>query len=240
MSRQDFLGEHVVVVGGASGIGLAVARGALARGARATVLDVAEARFPELRRDTPDLRLEALDVRDDTALTAFFRATPEVDHVYVSAGTVKMGDLFAEPVELQLESLVLRVWGSARVARASARRIRPGGSLTFTGGISTDRPVPGAWVSSVGTAAAEQLARALALELAPVRCNAIAPGWTDTPMWDAVLGAKKREVLDAVAAKLPTRAVASAEQVADAVLFLMSCRAITGEVLHVDGGGRLI
>ena len=231
--------EHVVVVGGASGIGLAVARGALRAGARVTVLDIAEQRFPEIRRANPELTTRALDIGDETALAAFFGSVDSLHHVYVSAGSTKLGDLFTEPLDAQLAPVVLRLWGSARVARTAARRLAPGGSLTFTGGISTDRPVPGAWVSSVGTAAAEQLARALALELAPVRCNAVAPGWTDTPMWDAVLGEAKRGVFDSVAEKLPTRAIATADQVADAVLFLMSNRAVTGEILHVDGGGRL-
>ncbi|MBC7976976.1 MAG: SDR family oxidoreductase [Myxococcales bacterium] len=92
----------------------------------------------------------------------------------------------------------------------------------------------------MATAAAEQLARAMALELAPIRCNAVAPGWTDTPMWDAILGAAKADVFQSVAEKLPIRRLARPDDVARAVLFLMASEAITGEVVHVDGGGRLV
>lgn len=233
-------GEHIVVVGGASGIGRAVAAGAHRRGARVSALDIDEEGLASLRKEVPAIASASVDVNDEAALAAFFEGAGDVHHVYVAAGTTRLGDLFTDPLDMQLAPLVLRLWGGARVARASARRIPPGGSLTFTGGVSTDRPVAGAWVSSVGTAAAEQLARALALELSPVRCNAVAPGWTDTPMWDRVLGPAKAEVLASVAAKLPTGAIASPEQVADAVLFLMANRAVTGEVLHVDGGGRLV
>lgn len=73
-----------------------------------------------------------------------------------------------------------------------------------------------------------------------MRFNAVAPGWTDTPMWDAVLGANKAAVFADVAKKQLTGRLSRADEVADAVLFLMRNEAITGEVLHVDGGGRLV
>ncbi len=119
-------------------------------------------------------------------------------------------------------------------------RMARGGSITLTGGVSTTRPAPGAFISALGTAAAEQMARALSLELAPIRVNAVSPGFTDTPMWDPILGAAKEATFAAVSKKLPIERIAAAEEVAEAVLFLMSNAAITGEVVHVDGGGRLV
>jgi NAD(P)-dependent dehydrogenase (short-subunit alcohol dehydrogenase family) len=92
----------------------------------------------------------------------------------------------------------------------------------------------------VATAAAEQLARALALELAPIRVNAIAPGWTDTPMWNGILGETKQETFKTVGEKIPTGTIATAEEAAHAVLMMMSNRAFNGEILHVDGGHRLV
>lgn len=240
MSARGLAGDHIVVVGGASGIGLAVGRGALERGARVSLLDVDEAGLSRVAAEERRFSVRAVDVGDERQVEAFFADAGRLDHVFVAAGTTRLGDLFGAPLDEQLAPLVLRVWGSARVARAVARRLGAGGSLVFTGGVSTDRPVPGAWVSSVGTAAAEQLARALALELAPVRVNAVAPGWTDTPMWDRVLGSEKAAVLEAVASKLPIRRIAQPEEVAHAVLFLMENRAVTGAIVNVDGGGRLV
>ena len=118
--------------------------------------------------------------------------------------------------------------------------MQPNGSFVFTGGVSTARPVPGAWATAVATAAAEQMARALAVEIAPVRVNAVAPGWTDTPMWDEIFGENKREVFAGVAEKLLTKRLATAEEVAQAVIFLMNNNSITGETIHVEGGHRLV
>lgn len=168
-----------------------------------------------------------------------FEAIPRIDHVYVAAGSTGVTNIFEGPLEAQLALLRLRIWGNANVVRGAASRIRPGGSITFTGGVSTARPVAGAWVTNVATAASEQMARALALDLKPVRFNAVSPGWTDTPMWERVLGENRHEVFEGVAKQLPVGRISTAAEVARAVLFLMQNEAVTGEVVHVDGGGRL-
>lgn len=139
----------------------------------------------------------------------------------------------------QVDAVAARLRAAAYAVRAAAPLVPPGGSFTFTGGVSSDRPVRGAWVSGVATAAADQMARVLAVELAPLRFNAVSPGWTDTPMLDRVLGDGKADVLAGVAQGLLTRRIATAGEVAEAVVFLMANRSVTGEVLHVDGGGRL-
>jgi NAD(P)-dependent dehydrogenase (short-subunit alcohol dehydrogenase family) len=238
--KAALAGQRVVVVGGGSGIGLAVAEAAIALDAAVTIMDVSRENLERARQTAPRADLVVTDVRSEASVLGAFAELTTIDHVYVAAGTTKLGSILDGPVDEQLASLVLRLWGSVFVTRAAAKKVRAGGSLTFTGGVSTDRPVAGAWVASVATAAAEQLARSMALELAPVRFNAVAPGWTDTPMWDAVLGPNKAEVFASVAAKLPTRRLSSPREVADAVLFLMQNEAITAEVLHVDGGGRLV
>jgi NAD(P)-dependent dehydrogenase (short-subunit alcohol dehydrogenase family) len=240
--NEKLTDQRVVVVGGSAGIGYEVARLALEQGARVTVLGRSAERLDAAVASLGD-RAEGVvaDAGDEAQVRAAFGALERVDHVYVAAGTARLGGILDDgPVEEQMRSFVERVWGSVYVVRAVAGKIAAGGSVTFTGGLSTDRPVPGAWVSGVGTATAEQLARVLALELAPVRFNAVSPGYTDTPMWDRILGENKQAVLAGVAEKLPVKRIATAAEVAEAVLLLMTNRSITGEVLHVDGGARLI
>jgi len=233
--HRSLLGQRVLVVGGTRGIGLEVARGARELGASVVVGARRTASLVE-----PGLEVRPIDVGDETSVRAFFADERDIDHVYLSAGVFVGGTGLDGDLTAFRASLDVRILGAIFVARAAVPKMKPRGSLTFTGGLSTDRPAVGAFINAVGTAATEQIARALALELAPRRVNAISPGWTDTPMWDAILGPEKAGAFAAVAEKIPSRRVATAHDAAAAVLFLMGNAAVSGEILHVDGGHRLV
>jgi NAD(P)-dependent dehydrogenase (short-subunit alcohol dehydrogenase family) len=233
--------QQIVVLGGSSGIGLAVAELALAAGARVTVIARDRARLAlAAARLGNGVTTRSADFNDPAALEAALAHLAHIDHVYVAAGTAEFASALADPAAEKFKTIQDRVLGSMEAVKLIAGRMPPGGSFVFTGGVSTDRPVAGAWGTSVSTAAIEQLARTLAVDLAPLRFNAISPGWTDTPMWDPLLGADKAAVFASIAEKLPVRRLATPHEVAEAVLLLMRVRAITGEILHVDGGGRLV
>jgi len=89
-------------------------------------------------------------------------------------------------------------------------------------------------------AAVEALARALALELAPLRVNAVTPGLIDTPLLHTTYGPERDTIIKNRAAVLPGKRVGSADEVAQAILLLMTNAYITGEVLHIDGGSRFV
>jgi NAD(P)-dependent dehydrogenase (short-subunit alcohol dehydrogenase family) len=88
--------------------------------------------------------------------------------------------------------------------------------------------------------ALESLACALALELAPVRVNVVSPGWIDTPIWDTIAGEAKSERLEAMAARMPVGRVGTPGDAAQAVLAVIGNQFMTGTVVHVDGGQRLV
>lgn len=234
-------GKNIIILGGSSGIGRAVAYAAHEAGANVTLTSRQLDRARSVAAKIGDtVGAAQLDLDKPIEIDALFSGLATVDHVYVAAGSTKLGALTDGSVEDSMAAFNTRVLGSLRVVKAVAGKVAPGGSVVFTGGVSTDRPIAGAWVSGLATASAEQLARVLVMEFPAIRFNAVSPGWTDTPMWDTVLGENKSEVLAGVAAGLPTKKIVSPKEVAHAVLFLMANAAITGEVVHVDGGGRLV
>jgi NAD(P)-dependent dehydrogenase (short-subunit alcohol dehydrogenase family) len=233
--------KKVVVVGVSSGIGLVVAQLAFELGAEVTLtsrnLNKAIAAASSIAASVKGL---ALDVDDEQAVNAFFKPLTSIDHIYIAAGSTKLGSVTDGVLEEAMQSFSTRILGNLRVVRAVSNKINTTGSITFTGGVSTDRPIAGAWVSGLGTASAEQLARVLVMELPHIRFNAVSPGYTDTPMWDAIMGENKASILASVAEQLPVKKIATPQEVASAVIFLMSNASVTGEVIHIDGGQRLI
>lgn len=133
-----------------------------------------------------------------------------------------------------------KIFGPLLLAKFGAAKLARGGSITVTSGIAAYRPTTKGSVVATINAALEGLVRALAIELAPLRVNAVSPGWVDTPIWTAVAGDRKDEILDAMAKRLPVGRIGRGEDIADAITFLMDSGFTTGTVLHVEGGHRLI
>jgi NAD(P)-dependent dehydrogenase (short-subunit alcohol dehydrogenase family) len=235
----DLHGRCVVVLGGTSGIGLATARLAADAGARVVVAG----RDPErAARAAADLGCTGVpaDVLDDDALRRVFEAAGTVDHLVQAAGDISGGPIATTPIERLRPALDVRLWGAIRAVRAATGHLAPDASVTFVSGTVSTRPVPGAAVSAASAAGVEALARALALELAPVRVNAVCPGVVDTPLLDRPFGDRRAAALEQLASRLPVGRVGRSHDVAHAVLFLATNGYVTGEVLHVDGGGRLV
>ncbi|WP_041453612.1 SDR family oxidoreductase [Anaeromyxobacter dehalogenans] len=233
----------VVVVGGGSGIGLAVAREALARGAEVVLAGRSRER---LARALGALgagaraRAVAADVRQEDAVVRLFREVPAADHVVATAVVPAYQPIAAFDLEAARAVVDSKLLGALLLAKHGAPRLRPGGSLTFTTGIAADRPMPRGSVIAAVNGALAAFVRAAALELAPLRVNALSPGWVDTEIWDAVAGDGKAATFAAMAERLPARRIGRPEDVAHAAAFLMENGFTTGSVLRVDGGHPLV
>ena len=128
------------------------------------------------------LEIRVADINNTASIQELFSELSTVDHVYIAAGGTKIGGPLDHPINEFRHKFDERLWGSIDVVRAAHRLMRPGGSFTFAGGLSSDRPVSGAWVSGIATMATEQLARVLALELAPIRCRGYHPNRRPPPV----------------------------------------------------------
>ena len=227
-------GKRVLVVGGTSGIGAAVARMAGAAGAQVTTAS----RRAEALTATPVARHLRLDISDEAQVRACLSGEQAFDHVIVSAGGAKPGKFREQASEAGTRAFETKFWGAWRVAALAP--LSPDASITFVSGVFAERPAAGQVAASCANAALEALARALAVELGPIRVNAVSPGLVDTPMWHGMPAEKRAAYFASVAEKLPARRICSDEDVAALVLACMANPALTGAVLKIDGGYTLV
>jgi NAD(P)-dependent dehydrogenase (short-subunit alcohol dehydrogenase family) len=220
----------VLIIGGSSGMGLALAEHLRADG---TVVTVAS------RSGTGGLQA---DIGREDQVRDLMAAAAPFDHVVVTAVDATRSYAPLTSFELRDAQAVIdtKLLGPWLVAKHATPYLPPTGSLTFTSGVAAYRPTAGGSVAAAVNGALEALCRALAVELAPIRVNIVSPGWTDTSLWDTIAGDERADQLSAMAARLPAGRVGRPDDVADVFLMLIRNGFMTGTVVHADGGQRLV
>lgn len=236
--------EHVLVVGGSSGMGLALARSLLADGAQVTIVGRSETRLAEAQKSLSDfagLRAIAADVTQEDQVARLFENTGPLDHIVTTAADIEGAYQLLPSLKIAAARRVVdsKFLGPLLLAKYGAPVLSPTGSITFTSGIAAYRPAPRGSVVAAINGALASLAAALAVELGPIRVNVVSPGWVDSPIWTHVAGDAKASTLDAMAKRLPVGRIGQPDDIADAIRFLMRNGFVTGTVLHVEGGHRL-
>jgi NAD(P)-dependent dehydrogenase (short-subunit alcohol dehydrogenase family) len=230
-------GKKVVVVGGSSGIGLATAELAKSEGADVVIASRNADRL-KAAADKIGVKAIAADVTSDESVAALFRTCGPVDHVVVTAAQLRTGPFKTVAMDDVRATMESKFWGAWRVARSA--EIRPGGSLTLVTGYFSTRPRLGAAIVGAANGALESLAKGLALELAPVRVNAVSPGLIDTPIRASMPEAARRDMLAKTAASLPVGRVGASEDIAQQILAFMAIGFATGSVVYIDGGALVV
>ena len=227
-----FAGKKALVFGGTSGIGLAAVNQLLEQGAQV----VAISRDPSKAGDISGVTLEACDVRDVDALNQLFAAHAPFD-LLISAATG--GSRAAGPfLQMDLSAYQAsfdKLWGYTNIVRLGTEHLSETGAIVLVSGAPARRAKPGqAALASVG-GAVEQFARAVAPELAPRRINVVSPGVIDTPMFGPDADARGKMLQGATAKNLIPRA-GTADEVAEAIVFVAGNEFVTGTTVEVDGG----
>lgn len=235
--------NSAMIIGGGSGMGLALARALLAEGTDVTIAGRSAGRLAaaraELERSAPGrVATVRADIGREEDVAGLFAAVGRVDHVAVTAADMtgaygRASDVATAAARAVVDAKLLGAW---LVGKHAAGRVT--GSVTFTSGINAYRPNGSNTIVAAANGALASLAGGLAIELAPVRVNVISPGWVDTPIWDQ-LGMDKQAAFAGLAGRLPARRIGTPGDVAQAFLSVMRNGFITGTVLHVDGGHRL-
>jgi NAD(P)-dependent dehydrogenase (short-subunit alcohol dehydrogenase family) len=164
-----------------------------------------------------------------------------VDHLVITAGSFTAGKLADTDPDQLLDAMRERIAGPVYAIRAALPLMPPTASIVLTGGQLSDRPSGhGTSVIAAAVRGVEALARSLALELKPIRVNVISPGFVDTPLFDTFGPENRAAVLAQAAAALPGGRIGRAEELGEAIAFLLGNRYINAEILHIDGGGRFV
>ncbi|KAH9478369.1 Short-chain dehydrogenase/reductase phqE [Psilocybe cubensis] len=241
-------GKTVVVVGGTSGIGFAVALASLQSQAKTVI--IASSSQEKVDRGIQRLKAhnlpgevkgEVVNARDSESVKQFTIGLGAVDHIVWSSGDNPGKSLFdstIDTVEKGQATFEIRFWGPFVLAKHA--KFNPGGSLTLTSGMAAWKPWKGAHLGSGMLSSLDGLTRGLAVDLAPVRVNLVNPGLIDTELFDAMFGEKKQEVFATFDKKTLLGRIGKPEEIAEAYLFLMKCGFITGQIIYVEGGGILV
>lgn len=226
----------VLVIGGLSGIGRAVAEQAAAAGARVIAAGrrAAPADFPA------SITTAQVDIGDDASVASLFDSIGPFDHLVVTAGPViasaKLADL---NIDDAIAAFNVKFFGQMRVVQRALGSISRAGSITLTSGLLARKAAPGALVKATMNAATEIMAKTLAKELAPLRINVVSPGMVETGMWGEMSEADRKAMAARAGANLPVGRVGQGSDLAQAYLMLMQNGFMTGSVVDVDGGGLL-
>ena len=231
--------KTVLVIGRGSGIARAVALLSQSEGARVIVAGRDQAKLASAYSGS-DITAEVVDITDDEAIAALADRVGAVDRVVSTASARargKLADLQRQNLQLSFDTNVI---GPTMLAKYFAPQINPGGSFVLFSGVHAFKLNVGYLGVGITNGAVDFLTRWLAVELAPIRVNAISPGVIDTGAWDSLGEDGKRDYFAHIAGSNPARRIGTPEDVASAVLFAMTNTFLTGMTLKIDGGEPLI
>ena len=241
VSREpELAGQTVIVIGGSSGIGLETAKRARFEGADVILVGRNPERLEQAAHEVGALSSAAFDVTDFERLGKFFAELPTpIDHVMVTSGRPYYAPLQEIDFVEARRNVEEEFWLPLQIARCVVGKVRPGGTLLFIGGTGGRRPAAGALIVAL-SAAIQALTKGLAVELAPIRVNLIAPGFVDTPLSASILGEQLGARREKLRNTLPIRRVVGPADIAALAVHLMTNTAITEATYDIDGGQQLV
>jgi NAD(P)-dependent dehydrogenase (short-subunit alcohol dehydrogenase family) len=239
---MSFDGQRVVIVGGSAGIGEATAGAFAADGAHVIITGRAKQRLDLAAQHIGHpVEVRELDATDGPAVSEFFESAGTVDHLVLAAssGAVGSGPFRALDQAALRQAFDGKFFAYVSVLQAALPNLRADGSVTIISAVSARAAFPGAAGLAAVNGALEAIVPPLAVELAPLRINAVSPGVIDTQWWHALPDAQRAAFFQAVAAASPVRRIGTPQDVAGAICYLAGAGFVTGTVLECAGGANL-
>jgi NAD(P)-dependent dehydrogenase (short-subunit alcohol dehydrogenase family) len=235
-------GKRVVILGGSSGLGLATAQAAAQEGAEIVIVSSSRERIDSALETLPvSTQGYAADLRAEENIKALFEQIGVFDHLVYTAGeNISLSMIADTDIIKAQEYFKIRFWGAYAAIKYGGPFINRGGSISLTSGIASQRPGAGWSLGACICAAVEGLCRAMAVELAPIRVNAVLPGVIRTNLWSGMTEADRNGLFDHVGNSLLVKRIGEAEEIAQTFLFMIKQSFATGQCYTVDGGASLV
>lgn len=238
---MDLEGQKIIVIGGTSGIGLSTARAATEAGARVVVAGRDQERLEKALSGLPVTVTGAIvDATSPDALSSFYADLGPFDHLVLAVSSRAGGGPFESLDANQLRNAFEgKFFAYFQAVQASLRTLRPDGSIVLITAASARTPFPGTSGLAAVNGALEAMIPTLALELKPTRVNGVSPGVIDTPWWDDMSQERRQAAFAQIAASTPVGRIGQPEDIARAVLLLLTDSYMTGTIIECDGGARI-
>jgi NAD(P)-dependent dehydrogenase (short-subunit alcohol dehydrogenase family) len=230
-----------LIVGGMSGIGLATARRLHAQGAAVHIAGRSKERLEDVAASDPGLTGHQADGGRAEQIGALAETVGPIDWLIVTlSGSEGPGPVADLDLGMLRRAFDAKFWGHITTVQAVLPHLAPAGSITLLGAISARAAMSGIAGLAAINGAVEALVKPLATELAPIRVNGVSPGFVDTPWWSGLPEDARQAYFAQAAAVLPVRRVATADDIAEAVVLAATNPNLTGTVIETDGGARLV
>lgn len=234
--------SHIVIIGGTSALGLDIAKAAHAAGCKVTVAGRGAERAAKVAASIGSGTTGVhVDLEDSASILPALREGPPIDHLVITS-IMRLATTVKDFNVREAERLArIKLIGYIEAVSAALPRLRPTSSIVLFAGVSKSNPYPGSTMISTVNAGVVGMTKTMAVELAPIRVNCISPGLVlDSPTWKAILAKGPVPLVDAMAAKTPTKRLAMTEDVIQGVFALLDNKAINGIDLELDGGIQLV
>ena len=234
--------SKILIIGGSSGLGLGIAKECSLNEAQVTIASRSKEKLEKSAHEIGSAtQYYVVDVSSEKSVADLFERVGDIDHLVVTSGFVtgkQFNELSAKNARDDFE---INFWGKFNTSKYGAKHINKGGSILFISGAFAKKPNPNVFITSVSVAAVEAMAKTLAISLSPIRVNVISPYIVDTGLvGTGQADEDRKEFLESTAKSLPSKYIGSPQDIAEAAVFLMSNKYVTGSVLNIDGGFTIV
>lgn len=234
---MDLSNQTILIIGGATGMGFATARLVEKSGGKVIIAGHNEAKNAKALSQLSDqAESRYVDVVNADSIDALFGSLEKVHHLFITAAPGGTGDFSAAPLDITATYMYGKFWSLFMITKKAVEKIDKNGSVTFITGGFAAKPTKGTVLVTAAFHAVEGFAKALTVEMAPIRFNVIRPGFIDSGFWDYLDEPEREKLFRENKEKIAVGRIGESEDIAKMAVSIMTNTFINGQIIEVHGG----